>query len=71
VTGEELESLRERLGLASQEAMADLLQCDPVGYRRYATGARPVPRYIARSAEVLVFVHEQGMMNRLKRALTL
>lgn len=54
MTGQELESLRERLGLASQEAMADLFQCDSVGYRRYATGARPVPRYIARSAEVLV-----------------
>lgn len=44
MTGRELEDLRERLGLLTEEAMAELLQCDAVGYRRYATGARPVPR---------------------------
>lgn len=37
--------------------MAELLQCDPVGYRRYATGARPIPRYIERRARVLELVH--------------
>lgn len=59
------------MGVDSQEAMAELLQCDPVGYRRYATGARPVPRYIERSAMVLEFVHERGLMERLKKALAL
>ena len=57
MTGEELEALRVRIGAPSQGAMADLLQCDPVGYRRYATGARPIPRYIERSARLLEFVH--------------
>lgn len=71
MTGKELEALRMRLGLSSQEAMAELLQCDPVGYRRYATGARPVPRYIARSAQVLEFVHQQGLMSKLKKSLAM
>ena len=71
MTGQELEELRERLGLPTQEAMADLLQCDPVGYRRYATGARPVPRYIERSARLLEFVHQQGLMTKLKKALAM
>lgn len=62
MTGEELEALRTRIGAPSQEAMAELLQCDPVGYRRYATGARPIPRYIERSARVLAFVHEKNML---------
>ena len=67
MTGEELEALRVRIRVPSQEAMADLLQCDPVGYRRYATGARSIPRYIERSARVLEFVHEKGMLLQLAK----
>ena len=69
MTGEELEAVRVRIGAPSQEAMAELLQCDPVGYRRYATGARPIPRYIERSARVLEFVHEQGLLAHLAKSL--
>lgn len=69
MNAEELEALRERIGVDTQEAMADLLQCDPVGYRRYATGQRRVPRYIARSALVLEFVHKQGLLPKLVKAL--
>jgi len=45
MTAQKLESIREKLGF-TQEVMADLLQCDYVGYKRYATGGRDVPRYI-------------------------
>lgn len=69
MTGQELEDLRERMGVLTQEAMAELLQCDAVGYRRYVTGARPVPRYIERSAKVLEFVHRQGLMAKLQKVL--
>ena len=41
------------------------------GYRRYASGARPVPRYIERSARVLEFVHDQGLMAGLAKVLEL
>lgn len=67
MTGEELEALRCRIGAPSQEAMAELLRCDPVGYRRYATGARAIPRYIERSARVLEFVHEKGLLPELAK----
>ena len=67
MTGEELEALRVRIEAPSQGAMADLLQCDPVGYRRYATGARPIPRYIERSARLLEFVHLKGMLPQLAK----
>ena len=67
MTGEELEALRLRIGAPSQEAMAELLRCDPVGYRRYATGSRAIPRYIERSARVLEFVYEKGMLPQLAR----
>ena len=67
MTGEELEAVRVRISAPSQEAMAELLQCDPVGYRRYATGARAVPRYIERSARVLEFVHQKGMLPQLPK----
>ncbi|AJZ56959.1 helix-turn-helix family protein [Paraburkholderia fungorum] len=65
---EELERIRDQLGL-TQEGMADLLQVDYVGYKRYATGTRPVPRYVARSATVLKFVHESGLLPRLQKHL--
>ena len=68
MTGEELEALRETLG-QTQEGMAELLQCDYVGYKRYATGARPVPRYITRCAALLEFIHQQGQFNKLKKVL--
>ncbi|CAM2163580.1 hypothetical protein WL94_23400 [Burkholderia cepacia] len=69
MTAEELEDIRERLGL-TQQGMADLLQVDYVGYKRYETGARTIPRYVARSAKVLEFVHERGLLPRLQKLLT-
>ncbi len=69
MTGQELEELRERIGAPTQAAMAALLQCDPVVYRRYATDARLVPRYIERSAVVLEFVHSKGLLPELAKAL--
>lgn len=67
MTGEELEALRVRIGAPSQGAMAELLRCDPVSYRRFATGARPIPRYMERSARVLEFVHENGLLHQLAK----
>ncbi len=68
MTGQELESIREKLG-HTQEVMADRLQCDYVGYKRYATGGRPVPRYIARCALLLSFIHDNGLQKKLEKAL--
>ncbi len=68
MTADELECIRDQLGL-TQEGMADLLQVDYVGYKRYARGARPVPRYVARSAKVLEFVYESGLLPRLQEHL--
>lgn len=67
MTGQELEAIRERLGY-TQEVMADRLQCDYVGYKRYDKGGRPVPRYIARCAILLDFVHENGLLKKLEKA---
>ncbi len=57
-----LERLREQLDLTQRE-MADLLQCDYTGYKRYATGARPMPAYIARSVAALEFIHQAGLLD--------
>ena len=35
----------------------------------FAPGARPVPRYIERSARVLEFVHTKGLLPELAKAL--
>lgn len=68
MTGAELEAIRAALGY-TQEKMADRLACDFVGYKRYATGARSVPRYIARSALLLDFVRAHGLQKKLDKAL--
>lgn len=68
MTGQELETIRESLGY-TQEQMADRLACDYVGYKRYATGARNVPRYIARSAFLVEFIQKNGLQKKLDKAL--
>ena len=68
MTAEQLEAIRSQMG-KTQEAMAALLQCDFVGYKRYATGSRPVPRYIGRSARILHFVYQQGLLAKLEKNL--
>jgi len=51
MTDLELEQIRKELGVTNQKQMADLLQCDYVGYKRWATQTRMVPPYIERSAK--------------------
>lgn len=43
--------------------MANLLQCDYVGYKRYSLGTRPVPRYIARGCLAVLFIHGTGLLD--------
>jgi transcriptional regulator with XRE-family HTH domain len=68
MTAQELEAIREKLGL-TQKAMAERLQCEYVGYKRYATGSRVVPRYIARAVFLLEFIFDNGLQKRLEKAL--
>lgn len=68
MSADELEKIRATLGI-TQEAMADLLQVDYVGYKRYATNSRAVPKYVARSAEIALFVYEQGFLPALQKYL--
>jgi transcriptional regulator with XRE-family HTH domain len=63
-----LESLRDQLGMTQRE-MAALLQCDYVGYKRYALGSRPIPPYIERSAAALGFIHASGLVEAYKTQL--
>ena len=69
MTGEELEQIRMSLGY-SQQQMAARLACDYVGYKRYATGARPVPSYIARCASLLAFIQSKGLLAECDALLT-
>jgi hypothetical protein len=64
MTADELEGIRSELGAVTQMAMADLLQCDYVGYKRWATGFRPIPAYIARSARALLFIQQNKLRTK-------
>ena len=68
MTPEKLESIRDELDVG-QEEMAELLQCDYTSYKRYATGARPVPRYIFRSALLWLFIHRNGLKKKVEKHL--
>ncbi|WP_425953048.1 helix-turn-helix domain-containing protein [Ralstonia pseudosolanacearum] len=68
MTREDLEAIRTKLGM-TQEEMADLLQVDYVGYKRYATGGRAVPRYIARSAQAMAYLHDRGQLKHFLKGL--
>jgi transcriptional regulator with XRE-family HTH domain len=62
---EQLIQIRKRLA-ATQEVMADYLQCDAVGYQRYENGTRKIPRYIARSAITLDFLLKQKLIKKFE-----
>ena len=68
MTAEALEAIRENLHL-SQAAMAKMVQCDLTGYKRYATGTRQIPRYIARSAHLIEFIRLNGLQKKLTQYL--
>ena len=68
MTAVEIEAIRQKLGW-TQAVMAQRVACDFVSYKRYATNARPVPRYIARSALLLEFIHDHGLMKALEELL--
>lgn len=63
-----LTEIRVRMGF-TQEQMADWLQCDYVGLKRYEGGSRPIPRYIARSVVHLEFLHENKLLKKFERFL--
>ncbi|AVS67407.1 transcriptional regulator [Paracidovorax avenae] len=69
MTADELEAIRRALG-HTQQIMADRLACDYVGYKRYETGARAIPRYVARSATLLLFINQNGLQEKLEELLT-
>lgn len=63
-----LTEIRLNLGF-TQEQMADWLQCDYVGLKRYEGGSRPIPRYIARSVRHLEFLHKSGILKKFEKFL--
>ena len=65
----ELESIRNTMGINTQQEMAQLLQCDYIGYKRWASGARDIPRYIERSVNMLLFIYQCGRLDRFKTSI--
>lgn len=65
---EELEAIRDRLG-RTQGQTASLLDCLPLSYKRYEKGVRTIPSYIARSARMLDFIRENGLLKKFEKGL--
>jgi transcriptional regulator with XRE-family HTH domain len=64
----QLAKIRKQLKL-TQEQMADLIGCSPVGYKRFEQGGRPIPRYIANSATALSLIEKKGLLDNLIKSL--
>lgn len=53
----------------TQAQMAQLLGCSLIGYKRFETGARPLPDYIAQAMKSFMFCHRHGLWDLLTQDL--
>lgn len=65
MTPDQFRAYQSELGNLTHAATADLLGSAEVGVKRYATGARPIPEYIAQSLRAMVLLHRAGKLKRL------
>ena len=47
--------------------LAELLGTSEIGIKRYATGARPIPDYIAQSLRAIVLLHRENRLKKLSQ----
>ena len=45
--------------------LASLLGTSQIGVKRYATGARPIPDYVAQSLRAMVLLAREGLLKKL------
>lgn len=64
----ELVAIRLMLGLLQRE-MAEYLCCSLISYKRYESGARPIPPYIERSALHLEFMKNKALLGEFSEFL--
>ena len=67
MTPDELRAIQEELGLTGKE-MSVTLGCSHVGYKRFVTGERPIPIYIARLAVAVGILHRRALMEDFLKA---
>lgn len=53
----------------TQAQMAQLLGCSLIGYKRFESGARPLPDYIAQAVKAFMFCHRHGLWEVLAQEL--
>lgn len=49
--------------------LAQLLGTAEIGIKRYATGARPIPEYVAQSLRAMALLHRAGKLKNLCKML--
>lgn len=47
--------------------LAELLGNSEIGVKRYATGARPIPDYVAQSLRAMVLLTRSGLLTEIAR----
>jgi hypothetical protein len=67
MTGQELESLRNSLGL-SQQGMADLLKVERVCYTRYGNETRSIPPYIEQEVRFFSLLSQRVQQKLMREA---
>lgn len=51
----------------SHGRLAVLLGVSEIGIKRFATGARPIPEYVAQSIRAMVLLHRAGKITELHK----
>jgi hypothetical protein len=59
----QVELVGEEEGLHAR--LAALLGTSEIGVKRFSTGARPVPGYVAQSLRAMVLLHRSKKLNRI------
>ena len=65
MTPEQFRAYQAELGDLTHAATAELLGASEISVKRYATGGRDIPEYIAQSLRAMVLLHRAGKLKKL------
>lgn len=62
---EQFRNYQAELGNMTHAETARLLGVAEIGVKRYATGSRPIPEYIAQSLRAMVLLNREGLFEKM------
>lgn len=66
---EQFRGYQTELGNITHAELARILGVAEIGVKRYATGSRPIPEYIAQSLRAMVILNREGLFWKMSEML--